>query len=200
MEIIRRKLAKSIQEVKLRNSELLKENSFFMNSRKKHYINYESKFQKYLANSPIKQRLVWATLFRKMEWYIDSGQMLALDLNRHENEHLAQAAQYGYWWLTLGPQVTEQLRAPDDKNAEIQLRDATRAISYLLLTGHDKQAAEVSRICNQEINTQFITGGYKWIRHPWFFVGFSQSLAELTAGFNRLPSAGRYGDLSSCVG
>ncbi len=171
MEVIKRKLLKSIQEQKIHNRELLEKDSFFMASHQEDMEDYQEQFQDYLDGSKKwSGRFIWATLYDGAKWHIDLGQMLALDRDKHETLHLSQAAHYGYWWLKLGPAITEQHRNPDKKEADIWLRDACRIISYLLLTGHTDQAAEVSHTTATALKTQFIGGGSDWYVHAWFIL------------------------------
>ncbi len=169
MEIIKRKLLKSIQERKVHNQELLQEGSRFNRSKYRRFNKLQGRLQDYLSGSEKDSgRLIWATLHRITQWHIELGQMLALEQDKHEELHLSQATHYGYWWLKLGPAITEQHRESDDDDADIWLRDACRVISYLLLTGHTEQAAEVSHTTATALNTQFIGGGDDWYVHAWF--------------------------------
>ncbi len=171
MEVIKRKLLKSVQEQKIHNRELLEEGSFFMESYHWKVARYQSQLQDYFDGSKRRSgRFIWATLYDFTKLRANLGLMLALERDKHEELHLSQAAHYGYWWLKLGPAITEQYRNPDKKEADIWLRDACRVISYLLLTGHTEQAAEVSHATATALNTQFIAGGSDWYVHAWFIL------------------------------
>lgn len=187
MEIVSSLLKKKITERKLHNQKLLSSDDFFMESHQEDLEDFEEEFKNYIEGSEeLGGRYIWATLFDITKWHIELGQMLALAHDHHEEQHLAIAAHYGFWWLKLGPEITQNYRNNDDPEKDIWLRDAVRVICYLLLTGHNDKAEEVSRICIAEIHSQFINGCSDWWLHPWFLI-------QLFSRWQRIEP-----DLSTC--
>ncbi len=112
----------------------------------------------------------WSSLHRLVDFPIKIGMMRSLCNQHLEVVSIAQAAQAGYWWLVLGPDIRAHYHTEDKKAADIWLLDAYRVISYLIITGHKKEAAEASEVVVGALKTPFLNGGSDWYTHPWFLL------------------------------
>ncbi|OXX62635.1 hypothetical protein [Vibrio sp. V15_P4S5T153] len=171
MKEVARKLKKKITETKKIHQKNLAEGSFFLESHEEDVEELRDDFQAYLnGNRTHTLRYYWAFLQELVELPIKLGMKRSLCNQHLEVAPLAQAAQAGYWWLVLGPEITAHYHTEDKKTADIWLRDAYRVISYLILTGHKKEAAEASEVVVGALKTPFLNGGSDWYTHPWFLL------------------------------
>ncbi|WP_254618320.1 hypothetical protein [Vibrio metschnikovii] len=171
MKEIARKLKKKIAETKKIDQKNLTAGSFFLESHEEDVEELRDEFQVYLnGNATHTLRYYWASLQDLVKLPIEIGMMRSLCNQYLEVAPIAQAAQAGYWWLVVGPEIAAHYHAENEKDADIWLLDAYRVISYLVLTGHSEQAKAAHTVVVDALKTPFLAGGDDWFLHPWFLL------------------------------
>jgi hypothetical protein len=171
MDAVARKLKRKIAETKKIDQKNLTEGSNFLRIHNRRVKRLYDDFQAYLNdNGTHILRFYWAILHRSVKLPIKIGMKRSLCNQHLEVAPLAQAAQAGYWWLVLGPEITAHYHTENKKDADIWLRDAYRVISYLVLTGHSEQAKAANTVVVDALKTPFLAGGDDWFLHPWFLL------------------------------
>lgn len=170
MNIIKRKLAKTKQELLLSDGKrFLDPTSFYSTSAQEDFDDNQQDFNDYINGDGESGRYNWATLHDMDKWHRERSRNIALVEDRQETQHLAQAAHYGYWCLRLGPQVTSRYRTGGG-GADVWLLDVSLNLATLLILGHFSETAEVTIITAPELHAPYLNGGLEYFPHAWFLL------------------------------